>query len=172
MWDQTPPELVEYSLACFWVLADDPVLLARGSIVVSFQVRGFDKARDYETKLVRRRFLSEASAHYLKALWTFCGSGRRDPPTRTVLQKLQCPNISQRNNWIYAQDDVSAVLALHALITRRSRGSSFVSTTSDLGRVCRPRAVQGRRYQENSLQAAGMQQEKARGLSTRTSQLR
>ena len=63
--DQTPPKPIKRSLACLRILADDPVLLAGGSIVARRHVQGFDKARDLKPELVRRRFLSEASAHYL-----------------------------------------------------------------------------------------------------------
>ncbi len=61
--DQTPTKPVKCSLSGLWVLSDNPVLLARSTIVVRGHMEGLDNIRDVETKLVRSRLLSEASAH-------------------------------------------------------------------------------------------------------------
>jgi len=63
MRNEAPPKSVKCALARLRMLADDPVLLAGGCVVARHYVWGLDKARDLETKLVRRRFLSEAPAH-------------------------------------------------------------------------------------------------------------
>ncbi len=63
MRNQAPPQTVQGSLAGFGILLDHPLLLSGGTVEARRQMQRLDQGDDAGPELVRRGFLSDATAH-------------------------------------------------------------------------------------------------------------
>ena len=75
--DETPPKSIKYSLTGLRMLTDDPMLLARSTVIARRHTQRLDKTRDLKPKFVRRRHLAKATTHEEK-ISAF--TGRRTDP--------------------------------------------------------------------------------------------